>query len=145
MSYWRDQYLCKNISQANMDTLCSIKFSNDTSMTGNFETLFNITQGQEKNFEDPLPNSLYNFLTLKKIIAAGEGSINIMDTENVNVTFAEAIKAQKQEWVEISETLGFCNSSSTEPCGCEQVYMIYFWLDTLLKETFERQQDGGSI
>ena len=102
MSFWRDEYLCKNISAANQAVLCNIKFANDKSMTGNFETLFNITQGKESGYADPMPNSLYNIQTLKNILDAGENSINIMEPENQNKTFEEAIQGRKEQWVSIS-------------------------------------------
>lgn len=90
MSYWRDDYLCKKISTANHAELCGVQFSDPRSFT-NFEALFNITQGDEAGYADPLPSSLYNLQTLKGILDAGDNSINILDPETKDVAFADAI------------------------------------------------------
>lgn len=109
----------------------------------NFEALFNITSGD--NFSDPKASSLYNVETLKYLLEVGEASINIMETDQQDVSFEEAILTRQFDWIMLSNTLGFCLSVEPSECDCKQTYMIYLWLDTLFKETFQRQIEGGNV
>jgi len=67
-----------------------VKFSNPSS-ENNFEALFNITQGKDSGYLDPLSSSLFNVQSLKKIIDIGEKSINIMDKDHKDTSFEDAI------------------------------------------------------
>ena len=101
IKFWLDYYLCIKISSINKDALCSIKFYNDlTPGSNNYENIFstfklNNTNGTE-NYDDPGIWSLFNVQTLKKIISAGEGSINII--ENTSTSYGVAILPKKAEW-----------------------------------------------
>jgi len=71
--------LCPNISAENKEALCGVEFFRDKSdpNVNNFEYLFNLSSGGDK-YLDPEPSSLFNVKTLKKLIACGEGSVNII-------------------------------------------------------------------
>ena len=130
ISYWRDEYFCKKASTENQAKLCSVEFSNPASFN-NFEELFNITQGASKGYADPLPSSLFNVKTLKRLIKAGEGSVDITDPEFADVAFEDAIKGQRDLWLILSKDLGYCTTLNPNDCDNKHVYMIYLWLDTL--------------
>ena len=94
IKYWTDEYLCKKISDSNKDALCNVVFFKDkTNKTANFEYLFNTSFVNSSSgsdiYEDPLPSSLFNVQTLKQLILAGEGSINII--ENKTISYGVAI------------------------------------------------------
>lgn len=144
MSYWRDEYLCKKISDDNKAALCSVEFS-DPKVFTNFEALFNITQGPEMEYADPPPSSLYNIQTLKRLISAGEGSLDITQDEYKTKTFEEAIAPMLTQWTMLSFDLGFCDSPNPSTCDNKHVYMIYYWLDTLYSDTFQRVPEGGNV
>jgi hypothetical protein len=77
--YWRDAWLCPNISAENKEALCGVEFFRNKSdpNIANFEYLFNLSSGGDK-YLDPEPSSLFNVQTLKKLIACGEGSVDII-------------------------------------------------------------------
>jgi hypothetical protein len=61
-----------------------------------FQTAYvNSTSGIDV-YEDPLPSSLFNVQTLKALIAAGDGSINII--ENRGTSYGVAISKQNDQW-----------------------------------------------
>ena len=70
-----------------------------------------------------------------------------------NTTFADAVSPHKGKWTQLSVDLGFCDSAFNyfdglekgKECDNRKVYMLWLWLDTLLKQTFERQSEGGNM
>ena len=41
-------------------------------------------------------------------------------------------------------TLKFCDKDDQE-CDIRRAYLLYFWIETLVEKTFQRQQDGGNM
>jgi len=127
--FWRDEYLCKNISTTNVDALCNVVFSDKTNATNNLYGLFNLSSiAEDGSYQDPLESSLFNLDTLKSLISAGEAAKNIMVDKDVN--FVDEIP--NHEFHQISIKLGFCDKDSIlDDCDCKQVYMVYLWMETL--------------
>ena len=111
----------------------------------NFQHLFNLTGPTEGS--DPGPGSLYNVTTLKALLDAGENSGNIMVDQTI--TFEDAVKARLDTWRSLSLYTGFCNKTGdvvkVQDCEVKEVYMMYLWMDTLVKETFQREREGGDV
>lgn len=64
--------------------------------------------------------------------------------EQKDTAYTDAIATNLTDWITLSNTLGFCTSQDPAKCDCKQAYMLYWWMDTLLNETFKRQIDGGN-
>ena len=142
ISYWRDEYLCKKISDHNKDALCNVKFTNIEEGGIDLLFMFNITSGGDR-FDNPEPSSLYNIRTLKKLIAIGDASIDIVANKDTN--FEDAVAGNMEDWILISNTLGICTSVEEAKCEVKHAYMIYMWLETLFTHTFQRVEDGGNL
>lgn len=150
--YWQQDYLCNraktNISDSNRDKLCSVTFA-DKHKLDNLGYLFDMDSNiipmgvKNPSIWDPSASSLYNVTTLKSLIDAGERSVNII--QNPEVTFEDAINDTLNDWKQLSVYFKFCNKVTN--CTSDDVrrpYLIYMWLETLVEQTFQRQQDGGN-
>ena len=135
ISYWRDEFLCKQISDANKAELCSVQFSDPKSFN-NFEALFNMSQGEANKWADPKVSSLFNVQTLKSVLDAGSRSVDITTEKSKDVAFKDAIAPAQSQWIRLSNDLGFCSSMDPAKCDSKQVYMLYLWIDTLYQQTF---------
>ena len=144
IKYWKDEYLCNQISDQNKPLFCGegvVEFYDDPgNSTSNFEYLFNLTSGGDK-YLDPEESSLFNVQTLKLLIKTGEQSVNIIDQKDTS--YADAISTNIAHWDALSTKLRFCDQQQT--CDNKRTYLIYLWIDTLIKQTFQRQQDGGNL
>jgi hypothetical protein len=76
---------------------------------------------------------------------AGDHSIDITDEKFIDISFDMAIADNLDKWTRISNDLGFCNSLDPKKCENKKAYMVYLWLNTLYKNTFMREPEGGNL
>ena len=100
--------------------------------------------GNSTSKEGPGPSSLFNIDTLQALLNTGASSVDI--TVEKEQPFSAAVSSRQEAWTELSVSMGFCGSLSVvrEPeasglaCDNKKVYMLWLWLETLQKRTFER-------
>ena len=100
--------------------------------------------------EDPLPNSLFNLDTLKKIIELGQAAPSIFKDEIGNTWGQSFNLTEDQEWVDLSNSLGLnvttVDQAEDPEIGVKRTYLMWLWMETLFNTTIQRlDETGGSF
>ena len=152
-SYWMSDYVdaskSTGMSAANWELFKDVKMYVDKSDTSvNFESLFMLYDPAVSTTSDPLPNSLFNLDTLKKLISLGQAAGNLLGDEK-DQTWASLNLSTNQDWIDLSNNLDFnvttVGQTEDPEIGVKRTYLLWLWMETLFNETIQRLSEGGSF